>query len=140
MEINMLEAISEMIKDTKETEVKCAKIMLDKVILGMKEKCKSKLVVEDVRICTVCRGYDSHATDCPKIARELEPVSIPHKESLKARPPAEPDPNGYEMVVDTQNRILKIKNLPLEALVSLDGVTMTHQEAIGKTFTEGKIL
>lgn len=47
MLLSMLEAISEMLKDTKETEVKCAKIMLDKVIVGMSNKSTEALLTPE---------------------------------------------------------------------------------------------
>ena len=57
-------------------------------------------------------------------------------------PPAKPKgkPGEYRIVVDDQQRIKEISGLPLESLVELDGVTMTHLQAIGKTFTGGKVL
>ena len=111
MIIPMLEAISSMMKDTKETEVKCAKIMLDKVIEGMKDK----------HIPTV---------EIPTLIDTTPRQVLPPK--LKK--------DDYQIIVDKNQKIVSIKNLPLDAKVELDGVVMTHQESLGKTFVSGKVL
>ncbi len=102
--------------------VKCAKIMLDKVIEGMRKR-------EEVATEYNWNAEWKSAKPEGKIKiRETEPI-----EKIKEK-------GEYKIVVDGQNRIVRIDNLPPDAFVELDGVAMIHQAAIGKTFTSGKVL
>ena len=118
MVIPMLEAISTMLSGCKDAKVECAKIMLDKVIEGM----KPDTTIDEIR----------------KLASAGEPL-ISDMPKFKPKLP-KPKESDYQIIVDENQRIKEIKGLPLEALVEIDGVVMTHLKSIGLNFTSGKVL
>lgn len=119
MLVNMLRAISDMLKgDDAATEVKCARIMLDEII----------------------KGLDAGHTEAPpyKVCPTSGQVVSPRPE--KPREPKATSKPGAQIIVDTQRRITKIEGLQDDDKVELDNKIMTVKEAIGKTFTSGRIL
>lgn len=125
MIVSMLKAISKMLEHSSTTEigtfkarVSCAKIMLDQIIEGLKAD-------KD----TITTG-------------SLEPNEKGEQVPVKPTKPKIPKgkPGEHKIVVDASRKIVKIENLPLDAKVEIDGKVMTHQEAIGKRFTSGRIL
>ena len=51
-----------------------------------------------------------------------------------------PRDGEYPIVLNDDKTIREIQGLPFDALVELDGIQMTHKDAIGMTFTTGRIL
>ena len=119
MIIDMLTGVSEMLRDTKEVEVKCAKIMLDKIIDGM---LKENITVVDTT---------------PKKA---SPKPKPQPGQVELEMQAAEGKGEYRIIVDSQKRIKEIEGAMDTTMVELDGVPMTVKEAIGKTFVSGRIL
>ena len=111
MLVPMLEAIAEMLKDTKETEVKCAKIMLDKVIEGMKEK-------------EAPFGLQPHP-DVPSI-RDIQ------KRTVKKE--------GDVQIVVEHGKITNVLNAREDTRIELDGKEYGWQETIGKSFSTGRVV
>ncbi len=112
MIINMLEAISEMLKDTKEVEVKCAKTMLDKVIEGMKNKNNPQVVLEQF-------------STLDNLQKKQVPVKVKN--------------NDVRIVVDG-GKVTSVENAKDDTQIELDGVVYPWKETIGKTFFHGRIL
>jgi hypothetical protein len=110
MTIEMLEAISDMMKETKEIECKCAKVMLDKVITGLKKQ---------------------HTT--------LSTIA-PIKGSAKVTDNVVGDNQQYQVIVGSMQELIEIKGLGLEEIVEIDGKHMTYEQAIGKNFSSGRIV
>ena len=112
MTTKMLQAISQMLEHQGTTEisafkerVKCAKLMLDKIIEGL-----------------------NGAT--PDTVIHTSPIKEP-----TAPPKHKPQHQGqYKVIVDTNQKLSKIEGLPLDAKIVVDGKAMTHQQALGKTF------
>lgn len=126
MVVKMLEGVSDMLDGNAGDKVKCGKIMLDKIIEGMKEESKDIGVVK----------YEWKAGTG---AVDLEQTPTKKTPSAKNLPPV-PAKGDYKIEVDSNRRITKIHGLPLDGKVELDGKIMTHQQAIGKQFTEGRII
>lgn len=114
MIVNMLRAISRMLTgNDAATEIKCAKVMLDEIIKGLETK-------------TATLEFDE-----VEVSPSPRPVKmVPRKE------PPKPEELQVVIAVDTNRKLLPIKNLPMDAKIKLDGKTMTHKEAIGLTFTK----
>lgn len=119
MIIDMLEAISEMINDANEDKVACAKIMLDRIIEGMKREKEGSIIV----------AYNDHLKETLDV--KIQP---PKKKIIP------PNAEQYPIILNDDKTIREIQGLPLDAMVELDGIAMTYQDAIGKTFQTGKIL
>jgi hypothetical protein len=115
MVIDMLEAVKEMLNDSKETKVNCAEIMLGKIIEGMK---RTSYRIE-----------------------ELEVKIPPPTPQGKVRPPKS---DQYAIVPNDDGSIREIldpSGAPAkEGMIELDGKEYTFQEAIGKKFQSGRIL
>jgi hypothetical protein len=112
---NSLKAISEMLNQDQE-------IPADKYII--KAQCANTFLKE------VIKSLDSKL---PNICGDDCAVEVSKKELI-------PEHNKYQVIVGTDRTIKDIKNLPKDAFLKLDGVQMTHAEAIGKTFKEVTIL
>lgn len=133
MLVNMLKAVTQMISSKKknsdikliessdhfEARISCAKVMLDEIIKSMEGGWKSSETVT--------------GSELTKIIPQPEP-----------KPELKPKPQGkdgeYEIVLNADRTISEIKNLPLDAKVEIDGKIMQHKDAIGKTFTTGRVL
>ena len=127
MVIQMLEAVSEMLnncgglpEEQFRTRVMCANTVLLKVIKGMQSNLENQI------------------TDI---------VKVPYKEERKKTPNnappvtiSPPNQDQYPIILNDDKTIKEIQGLPFDALVELDGVTMTHKDAIGMTFNTGRIL
>jgi hypothetical protein len=119
MLLNMLKAISTMLICESKNEVefsarvRSAKIMLDEIIKGLEP------------YSPISPVYDTPVVPVP--------VPVPKKErKLK--------PGEYKVIVDDNKKILRIEGLPLDGKIDIDGKIMTHQEAVGRTFTTARIL
>jgi len=123
MVVNMLKAIKKMLEipdtaDAKEAaaRVDCAVMMLGEIIQGM-EGATPPFVLDK-------QGFTPHVNEAPTPKKETKSI-----------------PGGqYKVVVDANRRISRIEGLPLDGKVEIDGKVMTHKEAIGKTFTSGRVL
>jgi len=111
---NMLTAVSRILesKDTKEgtdlvVKVKCAKIMLDEIISGMGGEALPKVEA---------------------LEAEAKPKVKPKTENEAKLP--------YKVLLSPDKKLLKIEGLPMNSLVVVDGVSMTHAQAIGKKFSK----
>ena len=121
LEIEILKAVSGMMDITDEKEIpiikvriNCARGILDGVIKAM----EAPSLVEEVR--TILKK--------PPVPRiEVEPVESTN-------------PNDKYKIVVKDGVLLKVEGLPLDAMMEVDGIKMTHRNAIGKHFTEGRIL
>ena len=122
MVINMLKAVKRLLlraeqgPDTNsKIYVICARELLEEIIAG----CNSE-----------------------KPAGILEPVPFSSKEPTKEPVPKEkPVPKDKrQIIVDASRKITGIKNYPLDGKIELDGKIMTHQQAIGKTFSSGRFI
>lgn len=118
MVINMLEAVHEMLEEdlkiNMNVSVKCANIMLGKIIDGMKNNSES----------------------------QTKQVIMIHTQEEKApqRKIKPPRQDQYAIVLNDDKTIREIQGYPLEGLVKLDGKIMSHQNAIGKTFLTGELV
>lgn len=135
MTVNMLKAISKMLEVPEEYEVVsllakigCAKIMLDEVIKGL-EGDMSLAVKESLLFPS---AMPTGTSDFPPAPHPPATCAKPQKREAK--------PGEVKIVLDSSRRIAKIENFPLDGKLMLDNVITTHKDAIGKTFTEGKIL
>lgn len=134
----MLQAVSEMLKEgidykleEHKTQVKCAKIILDKIVEGLNTKPPPDLSSK-VNWSYAPTSYEQIEKDYPKPEPTLEPVPVKKKEKI---------PEGkYKIVKNANNRLVRIDGLPLDAMVELDGKAMTHEQARGKEFISGRIL
>lgn len=127
MIINMLEAVSAMLEipDTEKVligyeKVKCAKIMLDKIIEGMKKD----------------KSLDNSYGKIVDVAR-LTPIeeAKPNPTSAKRMPKQD----EVEIMVDA-GIIQSIKNAKDDTMIELDGKALPWRKAIGMSFSKGKIL
>ncbi len=124
----MLQAVSTML-DCKgnsevlsfQTQVSCAKTILDKVIEGLDEGHSTRVIHP-----TVHEILDTEAALLAKKEPERKPVLTPDGQ--------------YKIVKDESDRIVRIDGLALDGAIELDGKVMSHKEAIGKKFTTGRIL
>jgi hypothetical protein len=71
-------------------------------------------------------------------------LQIDAKSSEETLPePSQEEPeelvDKYQVVVDKDMKLTGIKGLPLEAIITVDGKKVKHQDAIGKTFTTIKL-
>ena len=101
----------------------CAKDLLDELIESNEEpKAEFKVDLEDL----------------------VENAPSPEEPKPAPRPPSKPleDPHkdDYVIEVDKLQQLVKIKNLPLDAVVALDDIEMLHKDAIGKKFKRGAII
>ena len=128
MLVNMLKAVSNMLEyktpntaTEEQTErpfavkVSCAKVVLDEIIRSLESGENPKPVSKE-----------------KTTASDLEPKAKPE-------PKASVEPM-YQIMVDDNQMLIGIKNLPLDAEIEVDGKVMKHSEALGKKFTKGKIL
>lgn len=128
MYIKMLEAISEMVDIKGDTEVKealvrvrCGKSMLDKIIEGMKGD-----VDEMVKVPLV---NEKEAIDKSSPVETQKPIDRKKKMSK----------DDVEITVDN-GKIKAIKNAKDNTMIELDGIPMHWKQALGKSFTKGKVL
>ncbi len=137
MILNMLEAISEILKDSKESEVRCAKIMLNQIINGMKDEKMSSVCLPIIsRTPLSSTGSQvpqqyatiSDATKTPETKRPQENTSKPKH---LVEPSIEVD--------DKSNKITRVLNATKDTKIILDNVTYTPQQVIGMTFKTGRI-
>ena len=134
MYIKMLKAVSEMLEgdslnDYKqwETQVRCAKLMLDKIIEGMDEgvpKILTKDRIANVQIPTTQPGQ------MIEVDKNLNP--IPQKDT--------PPVKEVSLEVNDKRRIVKVHNATPTTVVELDGKKYSPTQVVGMTFTKGKIL
>lgn len=122
----MLEAVSLMLefKDTDEQmrtyeKIKCAKIMLDKIIEGMKDKPLKRVIVGG--------------------GRTPEEAETNMKEVIPKPKKALPKAGEVEICVD-HGIIQSIKNAEEATMIQLDGKAYPWKTAVGMSFTEGKVL
>lgn len=109
---NMLEAASEMMKESKEPKVQCAKTIIDKIVVGL-------------------GGSISEIE--PTVDELLQ--TAPAKKAKKAN---QADPK-YKVIVE-HGKLIQIEGLPEDAKIEVDGVITTHAEAKGKPFQNGRII
>lgn len=122
MVINMLKAISKMI-DCKgidpiiefKARVECAKTMLDEIIKGSEGKNSAEIL-------------------SPISEKVVEPMGKP----IPTKPHVPKDKR--QIVVDASRKITSILNYPLDGKIELDGKIMTHAQALGKEFTNGRFV
>lgn len=130
MLINMLKAISTMLDlkgctlDNSKARVDCAKIMLDEVIKSMNEGQPTipRLITPSV--------VEKEIDKTTKIIEEMESGKL-SEEEIKKQP---------RIVLDKDRKISAIENFPATGMIELDGKKMMAKDAIGKTFTNGRIL
>lgn len=124
MYVKMLEAVSEMLKmpvaSTICTErVKCAKLMLDKIIEGM-------------------QGDPSCSTPTKQTKEQINAVATT---ASPPKPPVKRTPKEDEVEIMVDAGIIKsIKNAKDDTMIQLDGIAYPWLKAIGRNFSEGKIL
>ena len=144
MIVKMLEAVSEMLNFNDSDlvvptgiQIKCAKTILDKVIEGMKEKDVAVDYTNDPRRCGLCRGYDSHTTDCPNGDFKLigDIPGVPPRPTPKVLVPPKPKPDEVEVVADG-GIIKQIKNAQEDTHFIVDGIKHHWSKCIGMSFTE----
>lgn len=121
MNKEILKAVSEMLKigsmglEEFKVQVKCAKIVLDKIIEGM----------EGIKPIPPTGNFPLET---------IRPMrNYPNVTETKHS-------SNFRIIVNDVGKIERIDGLPLDGLVELDGKKMTHTQSIGKTFTHGKIL
>lgn len=119
MIIDMLEAVSEMLglsliekREANDPNVICAKLMLDKIIQGMKKD-----------------GFSIRS------AKEDPEVKLNPPNKIKT-----PKEDQYAIVLNDDRTIREIQGYPLDGKIKLDGVIMSHLDAIGKTFQQGELV
>jgi len=137
MIIPMLEAISNMIeiKDSDDNltsiaKVESAKIMLDKIIEGMKEKGMGSSAFTDF----------FGNTDFRKLYEKTPTADTPNVASQRPKHPARVAKEGKVEIMVDAGIIKSIKNANDDTMLELDGRAMPWKDAIGKSFTEGKVL
>jgi len=99
--------------------VSCAKTIIDQLIQELSENEAS--------------GRTSTEDKGPARAREANNANAPSK-VLPERAEGE-----YKVIVDA-GKLVRIEGLELDAMVEINGKRMTHAQAIGKEFQNGKIL
>ncbi len=123
MLLPMLKAVEKMLPKPDEplelsrTRVLCAREILNQIILNL-EQTNNLGQKEAVQLGT---------SSAPQAARSAPAI------------PAKEEPL-YQASVNTDNTLMEIKNLPMDAMIEIDGKVMTHKEAIGRKFVKGKIL
>jgi hypothetical protein len=139
MIINMLEAVSAMLKMEATTQasterVKCAKLMLDKIIEGMKEDTPTAM------------GYKGGLVvpNLPHHIPQPNPPIPPEKAQPETGKKPErhdvPHPKEPSIEVDEHRTITKVHNALPDTMIELDGKKYTPTQVIGMTFQKGKIL
>jgi len=130
MVLNMLKAVSKMLElsdsDTLEVvdvKVRCAQTMLDQIIQGMIDEAK---VITTVPLEII----KSPTADVP-IQPQPTTSTLPEKRAAKA--------GEVEIMVDA-GKIKSIKNAQDDTMIQLDGIAYPWKRAIGRSFSEGKIL
>lgn len=145
MYIPMLEAISEMLSSSKPTspgtapvgstthkapsseKVECAKIMLDKIIEGMKEEEEPGNMQDIMGIHPELLGNLPHPN--------------PPKPAEKSKPESKRVPKPDEVGIEVNNGLItKIINAKDNTMIQLDGKAYPWRKVIGMSFTEGKVL
>ena len=130
MLINMLKAVDSMLLEFKQGE---GVDNTEQVFISV--SCAKKLLFE------IIQSLESEETYHPKLVFNK---AFPHGDSpeLEGKPkaPANSAEPLYQASVDTDQKLVGIKGLDLEAKIELDGKVMTHKEAIGKKFGKVKIL
>ena len=128
MIVNMLEAISEMIsidgpEDMKDvaTRVRCAKIMLDKVIDGLKEKPE-----------LMPAFHYKKALEAPEVKIQN------HKE--KVEPEYQINVEHGKLIFMKINKNGEWVDAPHDTPMVIDEIVTTYGEAIGKPFQNGQVL
>ena len=118
MVTNMLKAISEMLENSKEEKVHCAKIMLDRIIEGM----ESTTVTLNGNTASTISNRPSTLT-----------------QGLESTNPV------YTIEVDPASKVLKwIKRdgviLPPTQLMMIDGKQLPYSKAVGMKFNDIKVV
>lgn len=127
MLLPMLKAVEKMLPKPDEplelsrTRVLCAREILSQIILNLEQE------------------ETHHPKLVFKEAVQLGASSAPQATVSAPANPAKVEPL-YQASVDVDNKLMEIKNLPMDAMVEIDGKVMTHKEAIGRKFMKGKIL
>lgn len=120
MIIDMLEAVSEMLNGAEfdKVKVQCARVILIKIIEGMKRNDKPVIVSYNYEI------------------RNQEEVKItpPKREKIQ------PQQDQFAIVPNDDGSIKDIIGMDDEGKIELDGVLYTKKEAIGKKFQTGKVI
>lgn len=116
---NMLKAASQMMSESKEPKVQCAKTIIDEIVSGIEGKRGKKEVMP--------------------VMDGIEPV-VEEPTPIKRKPgrPAKTE-QKYEVLVN-EGRLVEIAGLSDDAKVEINGVVMTHAEAKGKPFQNGRII
>jgi hypothetical protein len=124
MVIDMLEAVYQMLDFDKSApsieKVECSRIILAKVIEGMKRE-----------------NYVIKESNAPVEVNPIKKKTPNNAPPITVSPPRDGE---YPIVLNDDKTIREIQGLPFDALVELDGIQMTHKDAIGMTFTTGRIL
>lgn len=129
MLLPMLRAVEGMLTqtppETLPVRVECARIIIGELITSLDS---STQVTMQPKTPLNAELYDSKN----KLKKEF---------NLPIEPEITPDPETpYQVIVDDNQKLMGIKGLPLDAKVEIDGKIITHQEAIGKKFSQGRIL
>jgi len=129
MVVEMLEAVSEMMSLKNDDDavkamerVRCAKMMLDKIIAGMK---KETLLSEKPQI---------HTLNVEEHQGTLRKAEVP----LNAKPAKSLESN-VKIVVD-KGKITSVLNATDDTKLELDGKVYPWTECIGKAFQTGRVL
>ena len=136
MVIKMLQAVSEMLEgdevngNASAEAVRCAKLMLDKVIEGMidEEKSNAPIPLSDPTIHTDITG---------KVIPEQHKPANEKTAAEKLR--AKLDEKAVQIVVD-HGKITEVKNALPDTKIELDGKVYTPAECVGKSFEKGRVL
>lgn len=118
MYIKMLEAVSNMMADSKEIKVQCALTMLNKIIEGM-------------------RG-DEQPIFVPKNMEVITPT-FPTVQANAKVPTGRPHPTEPTIEVE-EGKIVRVHNAKADTIIELDGKKYSATEVVGKSFTKGRIL
>lgn len=105
-----------MMKDSKDVEVKCARIMLDKVIAGMERDPKAGIPVEVFPAKEQKHREKSH-----------DPEYMVHVE------------HGILLDIKCQGEHGTVE-APLDLAIEVDGEITTYEKAKGKSFQTGRII
>lgn len=127
MIIPMLEAVSSMISETEKESpsidaVRCAKLMLDKIIEGMKEQDTSS---------TVYSAPSSLSLDDTHLSTPVKQVASPKSTPTTIKVPLP------EIEYDSaQKKFLRVKNIPEDGMVVINKRRVKAIEIIGKSIPE----
>lgn len=121
----MLKAINKMLSDSKDPEVKCAKIMLDEIINGLEGGFKFPKPLQDIL---------DDEKDKPATATEVAKPKPP-KPMIK-----KPEKGQVKIEVGPDRRLTRVEGAEMDDKIMLDNKIMTVREAIGKTFNEARVL